>query len=224
MGIFSNRKKTSEDEFQTLRERMVEYQLESRDVRNPSVLAVMRKVPRHLFVSADIWRSAYDDSPQQIGCKQTISQPYIVASMTEHLDPGKNKRVLEIGTGSGYQTAVLAELFDHVDTVEYFSELSSAAQKVLDRLGYSNISFHVGDGLEIPDVKEEFDAIIVTAAPKDFPDILIERLRPGGRLVIPVGEAVQQLKLVTKEESGRVKFKILYAVRFVPLQHADRKI
>ncbi len=221
MGLFSKSRDFTEDDFRRARERMVEYQLKSRDVKNEAVLDVMRKIPRHEFISADLRREAYDDGPLPIGCGQTVSQPYIVASMTEYLEPSRDKEVLEIGTGSGYQTAVLAELFAHVDTVEFFPELSAGAQKTLKRLGYTNITFHVGDGLLVPSPEHRFDAIIVTAAPDRFPVSLPDRLKPGGRLVVPVGDSIQDLKLVTKDEDGQIYFKTLYPVRFVPLRRRD---
>lgn len=199
----------------------MEYQLKSRDVRNEAVLEVMGRVPRHEFISPDLRREAYDDGPLPIGCGQTISQPYIVASMTEYLEPDKHKEVLEIGTGSGYQTAVLADLFLRVDTVEFFPELSADAKKTLMRLGYTNITFHVGDGLLVPSREKQFDAIIVTAAPDRFPVSLPDRLKPGGRLVLPVGDSMQDLKLVVKDDAGQVHMKTLYPVRFVPLRHRD---
>jgi len=219
MGLFSKSKEWTDDDYRRARLKMVEQQIAGRDVRDPDVLEAMERVPRHLFVEPDLRGEAYDDNPLPIGWGQTISQPYVVASMTENLHPSKNKSVLEIGTGSGYQTAVLAELFDHVDTVEYVAELSEGARKVLSSLGYNNISFHIGDGLLIPAPEHKFDAIIVTAAPDEFPESLIARLKSGGRLIIPVGSAIQDLELVTKDEQGAVKRKTLYPVRFVPLQN-----
>jgi protein-L-isoaspartate(D-aspartate) O-methyltransferase len=217
MGLFFKSEHESEEGFGIARRRMVERQIANRDVIDPHVLEVMARVPRHLFVDSALRPEAYDDNPLPIGCGQTISQPYIVASMTEHLHPSKSKEVLEIGTGSGYQTAVLAELFAHVDTVEYYAELSGAAQTTLNRLGYSNITFHVGDGLLIPDGSRRFDAIIVTAAPEKFPDFLAERLKSPGRMVIPIGGELQDLLLVVKEPNGQLSVKSLYPVRFVPL-------
>ena len=221
MGFFSKSHEFTEDEFRRARERMVEYQLRARDVKDEAVLEVMGKVPRHEFVPSDLRREAYDDGPLPIGCGQTVSQPYVVASMTEYLHPSNDKEVLEIGTGSGYQTAVLAELFLHVDTVEFFRELSDGAEKILRRLGYTNITFHVGDGLLVPSPEIKFDAIIVTAAPERFPTTLSDRLKPNGRLVLPVGDVIQELKLVVKDESGQVHFTTLYPVRFVPLRRRD---
>lgn len=221
MSFFSKSHEFTEDEYRRARERMVEYQLRARDVKNEAVLEIMRQVPRHEFISPDLRREAYDDGPLPIGCGQTVSQPYIVASMTEYLEPGKDKEVLEIGTGSGYQTAVLAELFMHVDTVEFFRELSLEAQNTLSRLGYSNITFHIGDGLLIPSLDIKFDAIIVTAAPDRFPATLPDRLKPGGRLILPVGDIIQDLKLVIKDDKDQVHFTTLYPVRFVPLRRKD---
>lgn len=218
MGLFSKSKEWTDDDYRRARLRMVEHQIAGRDVKDPDVLEAMEKVPRHLFVEPDLRHEAYDDNPLPIGWGQTISQPYVVASMTEHLHPAKSKNVLEIGTGSGYQTAVLAELFIHVDTVEYVRELSEGARRVLDNLGYNNITFHVGDGLRVPSHEYKFDAIIVTAAPDKFPESLVARLKPGGRLILPVGNVIQDLQLVTKDEREEVHFQALYPVRFVPLQ------
>lgn len=219
MGFFSKSREWTDDDYRRARSRMVEQQLAGRDVRNPAVLETMAKVPRHLFVSPELRHEAYEDTPLPIGYGQTISQPYVVGSMTEHLNPARDKRVLEIGTGSGYQTAILAELFEHVDTVEYVAELSRQAQLVLGQLNYINITFYVGDGLILPPDGEKYDAIIVTAAPEDFPEALADRLKHGGRLIIPVGGAIQYLKLAVKDETGKLDIRTLYPVRFVRLQH-----
>ena len=201
---------------------MVARQIESRDVTAIHVLDAMRTVPRHEFVP-EKWRSqAYEDGPLPIGNDQTISQPYIVASMTELLEPDKTKTVLEIGTGSGYQTAVLAELFKSVTTIEYFEDLSRRAQELLDRLGYTNITYFVGDGLNPDITNDTFDGIIVTAAPRDFPESLVERLKPNGRIVIPVGDAVQTLRVASVDIDRRVSMLSLYSVRFVPLLGRSR--
>lgn len=217
-GMFSRSKEWSEDEYRRAREDMVERQIARRDVSNRAVLAAMRKIPRHEFVGVEFRREAYEDTPLPIGFDQTISQPYVVASMTAYLNPSRDKQVLEIGTGCGYQTAVLAELFDHVHTVECISELSRMARQNLTRLGYANITFHIGDGLTAPEKPECFDAIIVTCAALSLPDSLVRRLYPGGRMVIPVGRGAQNLYLVVRNEAGEVNTKILYAVRFVPMQ------
>ena len=218
MNLFSKQSGNTEDEFRRARRLMVERQLAGRDVTNPEVLEVMRRVPRHLFVPADLQLDAYEDCPLPIGYGQTISQPYIVGSMTEMLRPHKGMPVLEIGTGSGYQTAVLAELCGQVVTVEIVAELSTQAQRVLKELGYANITFHIGDGLMLPESDETFDGIIVTAAPETVPPELIERLKPGGRLVMPVGKVNQDLLLITREIGGKVTTQSLYPVRFVPMQ------
>jgi len=219
MSLFEKSGEGLEDEYRRRRERMVKQQLAGRDVRDPAVLEVMGRVPRHLFVSPEYRHEAYEDYPLPIGNGQTISQPYIVASMTEFLLPDKRKRVLEIGTGSGYQTAVLAELFGRVVTVEIIPELSRGAQEVLRGLGYTNIAFHVGDGLSGPSAEERFAAIIATAAPETVPAELIDRLLPGGRMVLPVGSFTQHLQLVTRDESEAIHMETLYAVRFVPWRH-----
>ncbi len=218
MGLFSKSKDWTDEDFRRARLNMVNNQIVGRDVKNPEVIEAMERIPRHLFVEENQRREAYDDNPLPIGYGQTISQPYVVASMTEHLIPSKDKTVLEIGTGSGYQTAVLAELFACIDTVEFVEQLSKSARILLDRMGYTNITYHVGDGLVIPGPDIKFDAIIVTAAPETFPQTLAERLNPGGRLIIPVGGSVQDLELVSKDPKGGVSFKTLYPVRFVPLR------
>ncbi|MDD4051943.1 MAG: protein-L-isoaspartate(D-aspartate) O-methyltransferase [candidate division Zixibacteria bacterium] len=218
MSLFGKEDKAVEDEYRRQRLQMVQRQLAGRDVRDPAVLDAMRRVPRHLFVPPECRHEAYDDYPLAIGYGQTISQPYIVASMTEFLLPDKSKRVFEIGTGSGYQTAVLAELFGQVVTVEIVPELSERAQGILRGLGYANIVFHVGDGLTVPAESEKFEAIIATAAPEIAPEELSDRLLPGGRLILPVGKTTQYLQLVTRDAAGKIHYETLYAVRFVPWQ------
>lgn len=218
MGWFSKDNNAEKDIFLRRRLDMVDRQIAGRDVYDSAVLDALRRVPRHKFVPVKYRDSAYEDSPLPIGNDQTISQPYIVGSMTEQLHPDKAKSVLEIGTGSGYQTAVLAELFGTVHTVEYFEGLSQKARRILDRLGYDNIEYYIGDGLKIPVEPAAFDAIIVTAAPESLPEDLINRLLPKGRLVIPVGAISQTLQVVSKDEDGRVSIEPLYAVRFVTLR------
>lgn len=218
MSLFEKSSEALEDEYRRQREQMVRHQLAGRDVRDPAVLEAMRRVPRHLFVPSELRHEAYDDYPLAIGYGQTISQPYIVGSMTEFLLPDKSKRVLEIGTGSGYQTAVLAELFGQVVTVEIVPQLSERAQEILRELGYANIVFHVGDGLVVPAAPEKFEAIIATAAPETVPPELSERLLPGGRMILPVGKTPQYLELVTRDGAGKIHYETLYGVRFVPWQ------
>ncbi|MFH1700950.1 MAG: protein-L-isoaspartate(D-aspartate) O-methyltransferase [Candidatus Zixiibacteriota bacterium] len=218
---FSKKSDASEKDYLRARMKMVAQQIMARGVTNPLVLEAMRQVPRHLFVPENSLNLAYKDGPLSIGYNQTISQPYIVASMTESIDPGPDKTVLEIGTGSGYQTAILSRLFKKVYTVEYVSELAEQARGILANFGYGNIEFYVGDGLEIPESPPEFDAIIVTAAPEKFPDSLVDRLNRGGKLIVPVGVDVQSLKLASKNMEGRLSIKDLYPVRFVPLKRGD---
>lgn len=202
--------------YEGMRERMVESQLRSRDIRDERVLGAMGKVPRHLFVPEDMRRHAYNDEPLSIGEGQTISQPYIVAYMTQALELQPHHSVLEIGTGSGYQTAVLAELVDSVCTVEILPGLTSRARKALDDLQYKNIRFRIGDGALGWDKFAPYDGIMVTAAPGKIPGALQAQLRESGRMIIPVGVAFQDLVMVTH---GRHRFnrKTLIPVRFVPL-------
>jgi len=202
--------------FEKERERMVRSQLAARGIKDAKVLDVMKKVPRHMFVPANMLSHAYSDEPLPIGEGQTISQPYIVAYMTEVLALQEGERVLEIGTGSGYQTAILAEIAQQVFTVELVGDLSQRAQEALKKLKYTNILYKIGDGTFGWDEQAPFDAIMVTAAPDKVPHSLEEQLKIGGRMIIPVGTAIQELVLVTR---GKKKFKrkILLPVRFVPL-------
>jgi len=202
--------------YEALRARMVERQIAARDVRDERVLAALRKVPRHRFVPESVAAYAYEDRPMPIGHRQTISQPYIVAVMTEAIRPQADDKVLEIGTGSGYQAAVLAELVDHVYTIEIVEPLGEEARETLASLGYENVTVRVGDGYAGWPEEAPFDAIVVTAAPEEIPPALIEQLAEGGRLVIPVGDFFQELRLVTKNASGIVS-EDLMAVRFVPM-------
>ncbi|MBC8236407.1 protein-L-isoaspartate(D-aspartate) O-methyltransferase [bacterium] len=195
---------------------MVDKQIKARGVKDKAVLEAMRKVPRHLFVPPNMVDSAYDDNPLPIGHGQTISQPYIVALMTEVLRLKDDSKVLEIGTGSGYQTSILAELAAAVYTIEIVEPLVNPAKELLITLNYSNISFKYGDGYEGWLEEAPFDAIIVTAAPKHIPEPLIQQLAIGGRMVIPVGNYYQDLVLLIKKEHG-VQKKDITAVRFVPM-------
>ena len=198
-------------------QRMVRLQIESRDIRDPRLLDAMRRVPRHLFVPAGSRGSAYEDHPISVGHKQTISQPYMVAFMTDALELQGNEKVLEIGTGSGYQTAVLAELGREVYTVERIKTLADKARATLDRLGYRSVAIKVYDGTYGWKEMAPFDAIIVTAGSPDIPAPLVAQLKEGGRLVIPVGERFgQELMRVDKTAEGTVTEKMLPCV-FVPL-------
>lgn len=200
---------------------MVRTQVEGRDIDDPAVLAAMRKVERHLFIPDSRRKEAYADRPLPIGSDQTISQPYIVAYMTELLRLTKSKSVLEIGTGSGYQTAILAELAEKVFTVEYIASLSGEAREILDKLNYRNIAYRVGDGYAGWPEFAPFDAIIVTCAPDDIPDTLIGQLAEGGRMVIPMGAgSYQELMLIEKKPGGKVVIRDLIGVRFVPMVHS----
>jgi protein-L-isoaspartate(D-aspartate) O-methyltransferase len=196
---------------------MVETQIVARGVRDPRVLAAMRKVPRHVFVDPSERDQAYDDRPLPIAGSQTISQPYIVALMTELLGLSPGARVLEIGTGSGYQSAVLGELASEVYSVEILPDLARSASDTLKRLGYNNVTVREGDGYRGWPEHAPFDGIIVTAAPERIPEPLIEQLAPGGRMVIPVGGFFQELKVFTKDAQGRVAEKDIIPVRFVPM-------
>ena len=188
-------------------------------VKDENILQAMRIVPRHAFVPSDYQAQAYADRPLPIGYSQTISQPYIVAYMTDILKLDLQSKVLEIGTGSGYQAAVAAELAQQVYTIEIIKELGESADQRLKDLGYSNIEAKVADGYYGWPEKGPFEAIIVTAASSHVPPALIEQLQPGGRLVIPLGSPwrAQELVLLTKEADGSVRSKGLMAVRFVPM-------
>ena len=203
-------------DFKTMREKMVETQIKARGVKDPRVLSAMHKVERHLFVPKELQTSAYTDQPLPIGEDQTISQPYIVALMTELLELKGGEKVLEIGTGSGYQAAILAELVKEVYTIEIMETLADSAKKRLLELGYQNINVKAGDGyLGWPEVAP-FDAIIVTAAPDHIPKPLLEQLKEGGRMVVPVGTYSQVLKKIVKR-SGRVETSDIVPVVFVPM-------
>jgi protein-L-isoaspartate(D-aspartate) O-methyltransferase len=207
----------SEETHRSRRLEMVGTQIEGRGVKDEAVLTALRKVPRHRFVPAT-WRGlAYTDGPLPIGEGQTISQPYIVGFMTELIEPTKKMRVLEIGTGSGYQAAVLAECVGEVDTIEVVPTLGKKAESLLGELGYRNIRVRIGDGYEGWAERAPYDAIILTAAPPtDVPRPLLEQLKPGGRLVAPVGRGDQNLVRITKTPTG-YKRQVLAAVRFVPM-------
>lgn len=199
------------------RAKMVDTQIAARGVRDPRVLAAMRKVPRHLFVDPPARGEAYEDHPVPIGNNQTISQPYIVALMTEMLELPPRARVLEIGTGSGYQSAVLGEIAAEVYSIEILPDLARAASEKLEELGYANVQVRAGDGYRGWPEHAPFDGIIVTAAPERIPEPLVDQLAVGGRMVIPVGGFFQELKVFTKEKDGRLTEKDMIPVRFVPM-------
>jgi protein-L-isoaspartate(D-aspartate) O-methyltransferase len=204
------------DEFFQKRVQMVETQLKARDIINQRVLDAMLKVERHKFVPKEYRHLAYIDEPLPIGFEQTISQPYIVAKMTELLELNENDKVLEIGTGSGYQAAILAELCKEVYTIEIIPELAQRAEKLLKELGYKNIFVKVGDGYYGWPEHAPFDKIIVTCAPKEIPQRLVEQLKDGGKIVLPVGDVFQELVVVEKHH-GVITRKNVFPVRFVPM-------
>ncbi len=199
------------------RNEMVEEQIRRRGISNPSVLQAMRNVPRHKFVPRETREYSYEDYPLPIGYNQTISQPYIVAAMTEALKLNPEKKVLEIGTGSGYQAAVLAEIVDNVYSIEIVPELAERAGKTLEELNYTNVNVRAGDGYLGWPEEAPFDAIIVTCAPDNIPEPLVKQLNEGGSIVIPVGGRFgQQLVRVTKKE-GKLFSENLMGVIFVPM-------
>jgi len=209
-----------DDELAIRRDRMVDTQIRARGISDPRVLEAMRRVERHRFVAPRERDIAYGDHPIAIGFGQTISQPYIVAFMTEALALGPDARALEIGTGSAYQTAVLAEIAREVYSIEVVREHADRATQVLRELGYSNAHVRFGDGYAGWPDAAPFDAIIVTAAPDHIPPPLVEQLRVGGRLVVPIGRTEQDLLVLTRTEYGLREEQRL-AVRFVPLVRAD---
>jgi protein-L-isoaspartate(D-aspartate) O-methyltransferase len=208
---------SSETDFEKLRKQMVSTQLRSRDITDSGVLQAMARIPRHLFVPPNVRNFAYLDSALPIGYEQTISQPYVVALMTQLLSVRPGDKVLEVGTGSGYQAAVLDEMGAEVFTIEIIPELGVRAEKLLHELGYKKVELKIGDGYLGWPEKSPFDAIIVTCAPTSIPEPLKIQLKEGGRMAIPVGESgVQQLYLLTKKD-GKILQKKIIDVRFVPM-------
>lgn len=206
-----------EDRFTQLRERMVSAQLLSRDIRDPAVIEAMRTIPRHMFVGADNADMAYTDGPLPIGQGQTISQPYIVALMTQLLELKGNEKVLEIGTGSGYQAAILAHVVKEVHSIERHEHLARQASTTLNALGLENVEVHVGDGtLGLPELAP-FDAVIVTAAAPKVPQSLLDQLDDGGRLVIPVGGRWGQYLECWQRDGDKFSSEGVVPVAFVPL-------
>jgi protein-L-isoaspartate(D-aspartate) O-methyltransferase len=196
---------------------MVERQLRGRGISDQRVLSVMGAVPREKFVPKEFRNGAYDDRPLPIGYGQTISQPFIVAFMTEQLQPKKNQRVFEVGTGSGYQAAVLSGLVAEVYTIEIIRPLAQRAAAVLNELGYNNVHVKAGDGYKGWPEHAPFDAIIVTAAPDHVPPPLIEQLKEGGRMMIPVGKSNAQKLYLLEKQNGKVLQSAVIPVKFVPL-------
>ncbi len=199
------------------RDRMVRTQIAARGVKDPRVLAAMRDIPREIFVDARYRKEAYSDHPLPIGDGQTVTQPYVAALMTELLDIQASDRVLEIGTGSGYESAILSRLASRVYSIEILPEIARRARERLDGLHCENIDFRVGDGYRGWPEAAPFDAIIVTAAPRKIPEPLLEQLAPNGRMVIPVGDFSQELKVFAKAADGSVTENSVLPVRFVPM-------
>lgn len=212
-----------EKEYAFLRHVMVKNQIENRGITNQRVLDAMKKVPRHRFVPKKVRHLAYNDYPLPIGEDQTISQPYIVALMTEILNPDGDKTVLEIGTGSGYQAAILAELYKQVYTIEIIDSLGKQSKKRLSELGYRNVHVKIGDGYKGWKEHSPFDAIIVTCAPSHIPEPLKEQLAEGGKMIIPVGKLHDQKLLLLVKEKGIINEKEVIPVRFVPMMGKDGK-
>ena len=209
--------------FAQRREAMVRTQIAARGIRSPAVLDAMRTVPRHRFVPDDLAAEAYDDTPLPIGHGQTISQPYIVALMTELVHPDRTKRALDVGTGSGYQAAILAETVKHVDSIEIVCPLADRARARLDALGYDNVTTRCGDGWAGWPEHAPYDVIIVAAAPLTIPPPLLEQLAVGGYLVIPIGGVNQDLILVQRHADGRLERTEITPVRFVPMTGRARE-
>lgn len=211
------------DPYDRRRNVLVEEQIEKRGVKDPRVLKAMRAVPRHEFVPPSEREFAYEDRPLGIGFGATISQPYIVAAMSELLEAGNNHTVLEIGTGSGYQAAVLSLLARDVFSIEIVPELAKSSAATLSRLGYSNIHVRHGDGYKGWPEEAPFDRIILTAAPPQLPQALVDQLRPGGRLIAPVGSGSDQhLIVVEKSDNGRIGRREVFPVLFVPMVPAPK--
>jgi protein-L-isoaspartate(D-aspartate) O-methyltransferase len=204
-------------DYKSQRERMVSRQIKDRGVSDKKVLAAMEKVERHLFVPEGYLYKAYDDCPLPIGEKQTISQPYIVAYMTEILKLDGKEKVLEVGTGSGYQAAILAEIAKEVYTIEVIKKLGERSKNLLEKLGYENLKVKVGDGYQGWKEHAPFDAIIVTCAPTHVPEALKQQLAEGGIMVIPVGEKYAQELVVLTKKKGKLVKKETIGVRFVPM-------
>lgn len=209
--------------FEQARHRMVQTQIKARGITNEAVLQALRTVPRHKFVPGQSPELTYTDRPLPIPQGQTISQPFIVAYMTQAVQPDSTDRVLEVGTGSGYQAAVLSTIVDSVYTIEIVPELARTARTRLNRLGYDNVVVRLGDGYKGWPAHAPFDAIVVTAAPEQIPPPLVDQLAPGGRMIVPVGPqgATQQLTLVTKQADGTTETRRLMPVRFVPVQRKN---
>jgi len=213
----SNRQVIKEDEYYLQRKAMVEHQLKDRGIHNQRVLDAMLKVPRHKFIPEGYKRFSYNDSPVPIGYDQTISQPYIVAYMTEILNPDSSQKILEIGTGSGYQAAVLSQLYKEVYTIEIIKPLGENAKKIFEEEGYKNVRAKIGDGYQGWKDYAPYDAIIVTCAPENVPQPLVEQLAEGGKMIIPVGGLNSQVLYLLEKRKGKVRTTETLPVLFVPM-------
>ena len=216
-SVCSNRQKPGEDNYTLLRKAMVEQQIKDRGIKNKKVLEAFTHVPRHKFVPEKYRNSAYEDRPLLIGYNQTISQPYIVAYMTEILNPDSSKKILEIGTGSGYQAAILSYLYKDVYSIEIIPALGETAKSVFEEEGYKNIKVKIGDGYLGWKEYAPFDAIIVTCAPTEIPQPLVEQVAEGGKMVIPVGEQYNQVLYLLEKRNGKVHKTQTLQVAFVPM-------
>ncbi|MHC4131181.1 MAG: protein-L-isoaspartate(D-aspartate) O-methyltransferase [Planctomycetota bacterium] len=210
-------KQKNEDKFALIRRRMIQFDIKGRGIKDMRVLDAMESIHREDFIPDQFLSQAYADGPLPIGCGQTISQPYIVALMTEELRPDSESEVLEIGTGSGYQTAILAKLSKKVYTVERFTELSASAQSILSRIGITNVEFYIGDGTCGWSQDKQFDRIMVTAAVSSMPEPLIEQLKEGGIAVAPLGPPGVQELVVLQKTKGKIIHNTICGVRFVKL-------
>ncbi|MEN8119196.1 MAG: protein-L-isoaspartate(D-aspartate) O-methyltransferase [Bacteroidota bacterium] len=223
MGLNLSFCNSNSQDYIKLREKMVENQIKRRGVSDEKVLAAMNAVERHLFVPKEYVNNAYEDSPLPIGEGQTISQPYIVAFMTEILNLDKTKKVLEIGTGSGYQAAVLSEVAGKVYSIELIESLGKHAKALLKKLAYNNVEVKIGDGYQGWKEHAPYDAIIVTCSPTHVPEKLKEQLAEGGLMIIPVGPRYAQELVLLKKKNGKIKQTEVIAVRFVPMKDEEGK-
>lgn len=221
---FRNHSPLSDADFAARREQMVQQQIKRRGVHDERLLNVLRLIPRHLFIPDKYRPAAYEDTPIPIGFNQTISQPYIVAFMVEMLHLEGNEKVLEIGTGSGYETAVLAQLCKSVYSIEIVPELASRSAELLQTLGYGNAHIRCGDGYAGWPEQAPFDAIIVSAAPSQIPEYLVDQLSPGGRMILPLGVFDQTLLYLYKDAEGKIHREQSLSVKFVPMTGLAEKI
>ena len=211
-------------DWELLRFQMVSYQIKNRGIQNRDVLNALKNIPRHQFVPPEIREESYCDHPLPIGLNQTISQPYIVALMTDELAVKSHHKILEIGSGCGYQTAILADLAAEVYSIEIIPELYELAQKNLNQLEFKNIHLKNADGISGWEEAAPFDGIIITAAPADIPKPLLLQLKPGGVMIVPVGTFFQSLYKIKKDSAGKIQKKTITQVRFVPMTGKAEKI